>query len=106
MNHRFFFARNRFARNGFKGNFFFNQGALLGCCGGGWGWGGPWVGPTSAGADPVVVGAGGPPVIINISPPAATGEAANGGYEGACVVHQLQFDSAGKYIGERQYPQC
>jgi hypothetical protein len=106
MNHRFFFARNRFARNGFKGNFFFNQGLLLGgCCGWGFG-GGPWVGAPSTGADPVIVSAGGPPVVINLSPPgAATGDLA-GGYEGACVVHQLQFDSAGKYIGERHYPQC
>ena len=106
LNHRFFFGHNRVARNGFKTSPFFNQGLLLGgCCGWGWG-GGPWVGATSTGADPVIVSAGGPAVVINLSPPtSATGDAAPG-YEGACVVHQLEFDSAGKYIGERQYPQC
>lgn len=104
MNHRFFFGHNRFVRNGFKGKFLFNQGLLLGgCCGFGWG---PWSGPSPTGAEPVIVSAGGPPVVINLSPPGAASGDVAGGYEGACVVHQLQFDSAGKYVGERQYPQC
>jgi hypothetical protein len=25
---------------------------------------------------------------------------------GGCVIHKLNYDSNGKYVGERQIPQC
>jgi hypothetical protein len=105
---RFVFdGRGRFVRAGFKrvgSNF--NQGAAFGCCG--WGsWGG-WAGPVATTPDaPIVVG-GGPSVVINLPPNnayAGAGEGA-GGHGGGCVIHKLQFDSAGKYTSEQQYTEC
>jgi hypothetical protein len=65
---------------------------------GGWGWGGL---PAPAASEPIVVGASAP-VIINIGvDPAQRADA----YAGGCVIHKLKYDSAGKYIGERQI-QC
>lgn len=93
---RFGFNRfNRFGFNRFGGNQF-----LLG---GGWdGWGGV---PASAGAsEPMLVDEGGP-VIINIGVDPAQGDA-GGALSGGCVIHKLNYDSNGKYVGERQIPQC
>ena len=73
---------------------------------GGWGWGG-WAGaiPASAAAsEPLIVGEGAP-VIINIGFDPAQGDA-GGAYRAGCVVHKLNYDSSGKYVGERQIPQC
>jgi hypothetical protein len=25
---------------------------------------------------------------------------------GGCVIHKLNYDNTGKYVGERQIPQC
>jgi hypothetical protein len=89
---RFGFNRfNRFGRN-----------RLL--VGGGWGWGG-WDGfPASGASEPILAG-GGAPVIVNIGVdpgPGDVGRALNGG----CVIHKLNYDNTGKYVGERQIPQC
>jgi hypothetical protein len=95
------FGSNRFNRFGFDA-FGRNQ---LGVGGwGGWGWDG-WSGaPVSTGPSEPIIGGGGAPVIINIGadpkPSAAAAEA------GGCVIHKLIYDSNGKYVGERQSPQC
>jgi hypothetical protein len=92
----------RFAPRGFNGRFGFNRFGnqlLLG----GWGWDG-WGGYSvpAAASEPIILGDGAP-VIINVgAEPAAPGA----GYEGGCVIHKLIYDSAGKYVGERQSPQC
>jgi hypothetical protein len=71
--------------------------------GGGWGWGG-WGGYSAAAeSQPIVVGDSAP-VIINIG--ADPGPGAAGASSGGCVVHKLNYDSNGKYIGERQIPLC
>jgi hypothetical protein len=90
------FGFNRFNRFGF--NRFGNQLFL-----GGWGWGG-YSAPAVA-SEPVVVGDGAP-VIINIGVDPAPG-GAEGAYGGGCgVVHKLNYDAKGKYVGERQIPLC
>lgn len=93
------FGFNRFNRFGF-GRFGGNQ-LLVG----GWGWGG-WGGvPVSTGAsEPIIVGYGAP-VIINVGADPPQDNAA-AGYTGGCVTHKLIYDSNGKYVGERQTPQC
>ncbi len=93
------FGPNRFDRFGFNHfNRFGNQ-FLIG------GWGG-WSGYSApaAASEPIVVG-GGPPVIINIGVDPTQGDAASA-YMGGCVIHKLMYDSNGKYVGERQIPQC
>jgi len=54
---------------------------------------------------------GGAPVIVVGAPsfndfPAAVEECANFSAEGGCVIHKLSYDTAGKYVGERQIPGC
>jgi len=99
---RFGFNRfGRFGYNRFGFNRFGNQLLIGGWDGWGWdGWGGV---PVSTGvSEPIILG-GGAPVIINVgAEPAARGA----GYEGGCVIHKLIYDSAGKYAGEQQSPQC
>ena len=86
---------NRFGFNRFGGNQLFV---------GGWGWGG-WGGfPDTAASEPIIVGDSAP-VIINIGVDPAQGDAA-GALSGGCVIHKLNYDSNGKYVGERQIPQC
>ena len=86
---------DRFGSNRFGGNQLFL---------GGWGWGG-WGGfPDTAASEPIIVGDSAP-VIINIGVDPAQGDAA-GAMSGACVIHKLNYDSNGKYVGERQIPQC
>jgi hypothetical protein len=86
---------NRFGFNRFGGNQLFV---------GGWGWGG-WGGfPDTAASEPIIVGDSAP-VIINIGVDPAQGDAA-GALSGGCVIHKLSYDSNGKYVGERQIPQC
>ena len=90
------FGFNRFDRFGF--NRFGNQLFI-----GGWGWdgGGGYSVPAGV-SEPIILGDGAP-VIINVgAEPAAPGA----GHEGGCVIHKLIYDSAGKYVGERQSPQC
>ena len=55
-------------------------------------------------SEPIIVG-GGAPVIINVGVDPAPGDA-GGAYSGGCVIHKLNYDSNGKYVGERQIPQC
>jgi hypothetical protein len=102
------FGFNRFGPNRFNRRFGFNRfnrfdGNQL--FDGGWGWGG-WGGfPASTGAsEPDLVG-GGAPVIINVGVDPGPGDA-GGAVSGGCVIHKLNYDNTGKYVGERQIPQC
>ena len=71
---------------------------------GGWGWGG-WGGlPAAAASEPIIVGDSAP-VIINIGVDPAAGDAGPA-YSRGCVIHKLNYDSNGKYVGERQIPLC
>jgi hypothetical protein len=90
------FAYNRFNRFGF--NRFGGNPLFLG----GWGWGGDPA-PTAA-SEPIVVSVGAP-IIINVGADPGPGEAA-GALSGGCVIHKLNYDSNGKYVGERQIPLC
>src|SRR5277367_884749 len=89
------FSFNRFGFNRFGGNPLFV---------GGWGWGG-WGGfPDTAASEPIIVGDSAP-VIINIGVDPGAGDAGVA-YSGGCVIHKLNYDSNGKYVGERQSPHC
>ena len=92
------FGFNRFRSNRFGSNADVLDSGLLGLDG----WGYPTVFPTAPAA-PVVVGAAGPPVAINVY---AGGGAGNAEAGGACVIHLLEYDKAGNYTGERQIPEC
>jgi hypothetical protein len=101
------FGANRFGRFGFN-RFGFNRfggGQLFVGGWGGWGWDG-WGGAavSSGASEPIIVGDGAP-VIINIGADPEPG-GAGAGYGGGCVTHKLIYDSAGKYVGERQTSQC
>jgi hypothetical protein len=97
------FGFNRFGSNRFN-RFGFNRFGGNPLFGGGWGWGG-WGGfPDTAASEPIIVGDSAP-VIINIGVDPAQGDAA-GALSGGCVIHKLNYDSNGKYVGERQIPQC
>jgi len=92
------FGPNRFDRFGFnRFNRFGNQLFI-----GGWGGWGGYSAPAAA-SEPIIVG-GGPPIIINIGVDPAQSEASAN--TGGCVIHKLLYDSNGKYVGERQIPQC
>ncbi len=100
------FGPNRFDRLGSNrfNRFGFNRFGANQLLVGGWGWGG-WGGySTPAASEPIIVGDSAP-VIINIGVDPAQGEAA-GASSGGCVIHKLKYDSNGKYVGERQIPQC
>jgi hypothetical protein len=97
------FGFNRFGPNRFN-RFGFNRFGGSQLFVGGWGWGG-WGGfPVTAASEPIIVGDSAP-VIINIGVDPAQGDAA-GALSGGCVIHKLNYDSNGKYVGERQIPQC
>ena len=94
---RFGFNRfNRFGSSRFDGNQLFV---------GGWGWGGwgGWGGYSAPSSLPIIVDSA--PVVINIGVDPTQSEAA-GGLSGGCVIHKLNYDSNGKYVGERQIPLC
>lgn len=88
---------DRFGFNRFSFNRFGNQLFV-----GGWGWGG-WGGYSApaAASEPIIVGDGAP-VIINIG----TNPAPSDAYAGGCVIHKLNYDANGKYVGDRQIPRC
>ena len=44
-------------------------------------------------------------MIINIGVDPGAGDA-GAAYNGGCVIHKLNYDSNGKYVGERQIPHC
>jgi hypothetical protein len=69
--------------------------------GGGWGWGGF---PASTGASEPILAGDGAPVISNIGGDPGPGDA--GALNGGCVIHKLNYDNTGRYVGERQIPQC
>ncbi|HKN28694.1 MAG TPA: hypothetical protein VJY34_12730 [Roseiarcus sp.] len=73
-----------------------------------WLWGpASWDGfgqPSPAPDPPVAVADGGAPLLaVNVYPGVAQGA---GDRRGGCVIHQLKYDGAGKYVGERQTPYC
>jgi hypothetical protein len=98
------FGPNRFNRFGFN-RFGGNQLFVGGWGWGDWGWDG-WGGASaSTGAsEPIIVGDGAP-VVINIGADPGRGDT-GAGYAGGCVIHKLIYDHDGKYVGERQSPQC
>src|ERR1700722_3141853 len=97
------FGFNRFGSNGFK-RFGFNRFGENQPFVGGLGWGG-WGGfPATAASEPIIVGASAP-VIINIGVDPTQGDAP-GRSSGGCVIHKLNYDSNGKYVGQRQIPLC
>ena len=100
--HRFGFTRfNRFGFGRLGGN----QLVIGGWGSGGWSWDGWGGAPVSTGAtQPIIVGDGAP-VIINVGAEPAPNSAGVGS-AGGCVIHKLIYDSNGKYVGERQSPQC
>jgi hypothetical protein len=65
------------------------------------GWGGY---SAPGGSQPIIVGDSAP-MIINIGVDPGPGDAGSG-YSGGCVIHKLNYDNTGKYVGERQIPQC
>jgi hypothetical protein len=81
----------RFGLNRFGGNQLFV---------GGWGFGG-WDGYPAS--EPSAVSAA--PLIINVGADPTAGDAGSAG-SGGCVIHKLNYDSNGKYVGERQIPLC
>ncbi len=92
------FGFNRFGRNGNAWN-----GNQLGVTG--WGdWGGAFSAPAAPTA-PIIIGGGGPPVVISVNAGPSASDV-SGGYRGSCVIHLLNFDGSGKYVGEKQYPEC
>jgi hypothetical protein len=99
------FGPNRFDRFGFNrfNRFGFNRYVGNQLFVGGWGgWGGYSV--PAAASEPIIVGDGAP-VIINIGADPGPSEA-GAGYGGGCVIHKLNYDANGKYVGERQIPLC
>ena len=101
------FGPNRFNRFGFNrfNRFGFNRFGGNQLLIGGWGWG-DWGGaPASTGASQPIIVSGGAPVIINVGADPSQGDA-SAEYGGGCVIHKLMYDSNGKYVGERQSPQC
>jgi hypothetical protein len=101
------FGPNRFNRFGYNrfNRFGFNRFGGSPLFVGGWGWGG-WGGDPApvAASEPIVVGAGAP-LIINVGADPGPGDAGSA-YSGGCVIHKLNYDSNGKYVGERQIPLC
>jgi hypothetical protein len=92
------FGPKRFDRYGFD-RFNRHRGNQL-FVAGGWGWGGYC---ASAAPAPILAGDGAP-VVINIGVDPGPGD--TGALNGRCVIHKLNYDNAGKYVGERQIPQC
>ena len=92
--------RNGWGRNGSYGN---QAGYFDGFGYWPWGYGYADAAPASNGGDA--------PSIIVIGPPANAypvplPAAFERGPESACVIHKLEYDRAGKYTGEKQFPQC
>ena len=108
------FGPNRFDRFGFNRFNRFGFGRF-GRNGNGWGWNqlgvagwGYWGDPNSAQtapSEPIIIGGGGPPVVISINGGPGARDA-GGGYTGGCVIHKLTYDGDGKYVGEQQTPGC
>ena len=92
-------GRHNWSRNGW----FWNQGPLYGS--------GFWYSPYGFG-DATSGAGGGVPVIIGVGAPsfndfpATATESADRNPEGGCVIHKLTYDGSGKYVGERQTPEC
>ena len=95
---RFSFNRfNRFGFNRFGGNSNCSSAAGVGAAGA--------ASPIPAASEPIIVGDGAP-VIINIGVDPGAGDAGAAYRSGGCVIHKLNYDSNGKYVGERQIPHC
>ena len=92
----------RFGWNGWNGNGWgWNQ---LGVTGGDY-WGDPYSAPTAP-SEPIIIGGGGPPVVISVNGGGSGTSDAGSGYAGGCVIHKLIYDRDGRYMGERQIPEC
>ena len=91
------FGFNRFNRFGF--NRFGGDQLLIGGGWGGGGWDGWGGGPISG---PIIVGDGAPGINNVSADPGRDGAGSAGG----CVIHKLIYDRDGKFVGERQSPQC
>ncbi len=101
FNQRFEGGRLGFNRFGFHR--FNHQGGNQLLVGGGWGWG-AWGGYSAFGASERVLVGEGAPVIINIAVDPGPGDP--GALSGGCVIHKLNYDNTGKFVGERQIPRC
>jgi hypothetical protein len=101
------FDDHRFRFDGFRFNRFGANASDFGLLGLGLGYWGYPTSPPTAPAGPIIVGAGGPPVVINVYAGDSAGAGEVGAAGGACpVVHLLNYDKAGRYVGERQVPAC
>ncbi len=104
---RFNFGRRGFDRSGWDQWTMWNGNAWEWNPWGFAGWGG-WGVPAAAAAEsaaPIIIDGAGPEVAITVNAGMETG-AAGGGYPAGCVIHKLIYDRAGKYVGERQTPEC
>jgi hypothetical protein len=96
-------GRNAWRWNGWGPNGqYWNQAGLAGF--------GYWSSPYAS-ADPATTpGGDGPQVVIGAPEvtfyPATAPQSFDGTYEGGCVIHKLIYDRSGKYVGERQTPEC
>ena len=58
---------------------------------------------------PAVVAGGAPPLVfapsVTVYAPSAPGRG-DEAVAGGCVIHKLEYDSAGNYVGEKQYSGC
>ena len=91
----------------------------------GWGWGwrgrgnngqgdwgglwasGSWVAnpePNGVATGPEIIVLGGAPLPAGSAHPAASSGSSEQGE--ACVIHQLEYDGAGNYVGEKETPNC
>ncbi len=90
-------------QNGFRGYGRFRNG-------GGFYGPGFWYGPYGYGYGDAGAGGAGPVIIVVGAPAAsdfpASPAAADPSPEGGCVIHKLNYDSAGRYVGERQTARC
>ncbi len=80
---------------------------------GGWG-GSPWLlgsgywggysEPNEISPGPVIIADGGAPLPAGrVYPGASTGPSE---HQGGCVVHELNYDAAGNYVGDKETPYC
>ena len=99
------FGANRFGRFSFDRFNRFRGNPLLVGGWGGRGWDGGGGVPASTGASEPIIVSDGAAIIINVGVDPGLG-AAGGVYRGGCVIHKLNYDSNGKYVGERQIPLC
>ena len=69
------------------------------------GFGGGYGAVSATAAEPIVivVDGGAPQPASSVYPSASSDLSPHGG---GCVIHQLEYDSAGNYVGDRETPNC